>query len=54
MTNADDQKQPEHPPQRTWQMWLIMRSRPLVLAIVFFVVLVVMLLTGEGQNVSQP
>ena len=36
--------------QRDWKTWLILRSRPLALAIILFVTIIVMLLTGAGQE----
>ena len=46
---SDNQQPPGPPPQRTWKMWLIMRSRPLVLALVLLATVIVMLLTGYGE-----
>ena len=49
---SDNEQSPGLPPERTWKMWLIMRSRPLVLALVLLVTIIVMLLTGAGEDVN--
>ena len=50
MASPDHDGQNARPEQRDWKTWLILRSRPLVLAIVLFVTIIVMLLTGAGQE----
>ena len=50
MVSPDPDKPNTAPDQRDWKTWLILRSRPLALAIILFITIIVMLLTGAGQE----